>query len=41
MHGRYEKIIQIIVAKPERKRSICKPRPRWEMTLKLVLEGVD
>jgi hypothetical protein len=45
-HGRNEKLIKILVEKPEGKRTLGRPRRRWEGNIRMDLremgwEGVD
>jgi hypothetical protein len=36
-YGRYDKCVQILVGKPERKRQLERPRSRWEDNFRRIL----
>jgi hypothetical protein len=40
-HGRYEKCIQSFIGKPERKKSLERPRCRWDDAFKINVEGTE
>jgi hypothetical protein len=46
MHGREEKVYMVLVVKPDGKRPLRRPEPRWEDSIKMDLresgwEGVE
>jgi hypothetical protein len=40
MHGRGEKVYRVLVGKPEGKRPLLRPRPRWQDGIRMGLRKI-